>query len=126
MRDLVNNIGIVTAIAPAVLTATTTGSGVDLNGFNSAALVINTGALAGAAVFVPKLQESDDNTTFTDVAAADLQGSFPASLAATSTVKVGYKGFKRYVRPVLTLSSGTSLAVSASIIRGDANKRPVA
>ncbi len=69
MRDIVNNIGIVTAIAPAVLAATQTPAGIDLAGFNSAAFVFTTGAIVGAAVFVPKLQESDDNATFTDVAA---------------------------------------------------------
>lgn len=126
MRDLVNNIGIVQAIAPAVLTATNTPAAVDLNGFNSAVVVINTGAIAGSGNFTPKLQESDDNTNFTDVAAGDLIGAFPAALAAASVYKVGYKGFKRYVRPVLTLNSGTSIAAGVLIVKGDANKRPVA
>jgi hypothetical protein len=126
MRDLVNNIGAVTAIAPAVLTATTNGTGIDLLPCNSVAVVITSGALVGSAVFVPKLQESDDNAAWTDVAAADLHGAFPAQLAATATVKVGYKGTKRYIRPVLTLSSGTSLAASVVVIRGDNLKRPVA
>ena len=125
MRDIVSNIGVSQAVAPAVLTATNTSAGIDLLGFNAAAVVINTGALVGAAVFVPKLQESDDNSTFTDVAAADLVGTFPASLAATSIYKVGYVGNKRYVRTVLTLSSGTSLAVSAEIVKSRALKRPV-
>lgn len=126
MRDLVNNIGIVTVIAPAVLAATSTPAGIDLNGFGSAALVITTGAIVGSAVMVGKMQESDDNTNFTDVAAADLHGAFPASLAAVSTLKIGYRGNKRYIRPVLTLSSGTSIAASAIVIRGNAAKRPVA
>src|SRR3954453_22608814 len=98
MRDIVSNFGVSQAVAPAVLTATNTSAGIDLNGFNAAAVVINTGALVGAAVFVPKLQESDDNSTFTDVVAADLVGTFPAQLAATSIIKVGYIGNKRYVR----------------------------
>lgn len=126
MRDIVSNISAVTSIAPAVLTATTTGGTVDLQPVNSAAIVITTGALVGSAVFVPKVQESDDGVTFTDVAATDLQGTFPASLAASTTYKIGYRGFKRYVRPVLTLSSGTSLAASVIAIRGDHTKRPAA
>jgi hypothetical protein len=126
MRDIANNIGVVQAVPPAVLTATNTSAAIDLLGFESAALVISTGALVGAAVFVPKLQESDDGTTFTDVAAADLVGTFPASLAATSVIKVGYKGFKRYMRTVLTLTSGTSLAVDAVIVKGNALRRPAA
>lgn len=124
MRDLANNISAVTAIAPAVLTATNTPAGVDLNGYNGAVVVITTGAIVGSAVMVPKLQESDDGVTFTD--AFELHGTFPASLAASSTVKIGYRGNKRYIRPVLTLSSGTSIAASAVIIRGNPTKRPVA
>lgn len=126
MRDLYNNIGLAQSIAPAVLTATTTGTGIDLLGFNSAALVVSTGAIVGSAVFVPKLQESDDDSTYTDVAAGDLHGTFPAALSAASVIKVGYRGNKRYVRPVLTLSSGTSIAASANVVKGDAAKRPVA
>lgn len=126
MRDLVNNIAVVAAVAPAVLTATTTAGTIDLLGFNSAAIVINTGAIAGSGNFAPKLQESDDGTTFTDVAASDLQGAFPTALVASTALKVGYKGFKRYIRPVLTLVSGTSIAASVLVIKGNASKRPVA
>jgi hypothetical protein len=126
MRDLITKIGAATSIAPAVLAASTNGASVDLLGCNSLAVVITSGAIVGAAVMVPKLQESDDNAAFTDVAAGDLLGSFPAALAAASTIKVGYKGFKRYVRPVLTLSSGTSIAASVLAIKGDVAKRPVA
>lgn len=124
-RDLYNNVGVVAAIAPAVLTATATGTGVDLRGFNSATLVINAGAIVGAGLFVPKLQESDDNSTFTDVAATDLLGAFPASVVAAGAIKVGYKGYKRYLRAVLTYTSGTSLAVDATFVLGHANYNPV-
>jgi hypothetical protein len=126
MRDLTSNIAVVTAIAPAVLTATNTPPGFDLLGFNTVAVVISTGAIAGAGNFTPKLQESDDNATFTDVAAADLIGTLPATLAAASTYKAGYKGFKRYIRPVLTLNSGTSIAAGVLLVKGDASQRPVA
>ena len=125
MRDLYNNLGVVQSIAPAVLAATTNGSDIDLAGFNSAAVVIATGAIVGSAVMVPKLQESDDGSTYTDVAAGDLLGSFPASLSASTVIKVGYRGNKRHVRPVLTLSSGTSIAAGVTIIKGAATKRPV-
>jgi len=127
MRDIANNLGIVQAVAPAVLSATNTGDGVDLLGFNSAAVVINTGAIAGAGDFTPKLQESDAaGSGYTDVAAGDLVGTFPASLAADSVVKVGYIGTKRYVRTVLTKNSGTSIAAGAVVVKGRAASRPVA
>ncbi|MDI4664540.1 hypothetical protein K9U40_09405 [Xanthobacter autotrophicus] len=128
MRDLKNNLGVVKSITPAVLAATTIGDALDLLGFNSAVLVVSTGAITGAGDFTAKLQESDTTTSgdFTDVAAANLHGSFPTSLAADSLVSVGYAGFKRYVRAVITKNAGTSIAASAVLAKGDAVVLPVA
>ncbi len=128
MRDIVHNIGVVQALAPQVLAATTTGAALDLLGFESAAIVINTGAIVSAGDYTAKLQESDTTTSgdFTDVTADDLQGTFPASLAADSVVKVGYAGFKRYLRLVVTKNSGTSIAAGALLVKGNAHSRPVA
>ncbi|WP_174800983.1 hypothetical protein [Martelella limonii] len=127
MRDLVNNIGAVQALVPAVLSATATGPALDLIAFGSAALVINTGAIASAGDFTAKLQESDTTTSgdFTDVDADHLEGVFPASLEANAVVKVGYKGFKRYIRLVVTKNGGTSIAAGAVLIKGHAAERPV-
>jgi hypothetical protein len=128
MRDIANNFAAVAVVAPAVLAATNTSAAIDLIGFGSAAVVINTGAIAGAGDFTAKLQESDTTTggDFTDVAASDLVGSFPASLAADSVVKVGYIGNKRHLRLVTTKNGGTSIAASAVMIKGAAASRPVA
>ncbi|MBH0239127.1 hypothetical protein [Methylobrevis albus] len=127
MRDLASNISAVQVVAPAVLTATNTSAAVDLLGFNSAAVVINTGAIVSAGNFTPKLQESDTTTggDFTDVAAAHLVGTFPSALAAASVYRVGYVGTKRYIRTVLTLNSGTSIAAGAVVIKGNPADAPV-
>lgn len=128
MRDLANNIGAVQAVAPAVLSATNTSAAIDLQGFESAAVVINTGAIVSSGDFTAKLQESDTTTSgdFADVAAADLVGTFPASLEADAIVKVGYVGDKRYLRTVITKNGGTSIAAGAVILKGSAHSRPVA
>ena len=128
MRDLVNNLGVVPVIAPAVLSATNTSDPIDLLGFDSAMVVINTGAIVSAGDFTAKLQESDTTTSgdFADVAAGGLIGTFPASLAAASVVKIGYRGFKRYVRLVTTKNGGTSIAAGAVVVKGRAVNRPVA
>lgn len=128
MRDLANNVAAVQAVAPAVLAATNTSAAIDLQGFESAAVIINTGAIVSAGDFTAKLQESDTTTSgdFTDVVAANLVGSFPASLVADSVVKVGYVGNKRYLRTVITKNSGTSIAACAVIVKGYAHSRPVA
>lgn len=128
MRDIANNIGTVQAIAAQVLSATATSPALDLIGFESAAVVINTGAIAGGGDFTAKLQESDTTTSgdFTDVAAAHLVGAFSASLSADSVEKVGYIGSKRYVRVVLTKNSGTSIAGGAVLVKGHPAEAPVA
>lgn len=126
-RDLYNNIGLVTAVEPAVLTATTTSNAIDIAGFESATVVIATGPIAGAGNFTAKLTHSDTiGGTYTDVAQSDLLGAFPAVLLASTPVKVGYRGSKRFLKPVLTLNSGTSIAASVVVVKSHARNNPVA
>tara|TARA_R110002051_G_scaffold325869_1_gene432660 strand:+ start:14287 stop:14673 length:387 start_codon:yes stop_codon:yes gene_type:complete len=128
MKDLHSKIGLVQALAPAVVAATATSAAIDLQGFNSAVVAINTGAIVTAGDFTTKLQESDTTTSgdFADVAAADLLGTFPASLAADSVYKVGYVGTKRYVRTVTTKNGGTSVAAGIMVVIGHPSDAPVA
>lgn len=128
MRDIAPNIGPVQAVAPQVLSATDTSAAIDLLGFDSAALVINTGAIVSSGDFTAKLQESDTTTSgdFADVAAEHLVGTLPATLAADSVVKQGYIGNKRYLRTVITKNGGTSIAAGAVIVKGHAAESPVA
>jgi len=128
MRDIASNIGVEQTLAPVDYAATTKGTAVDLLGFNSAAVVVNTGAVTSAGLYVVKVQESDTTTDgdFTDVDADDLVGTLPSSLAATSTYKQGYIGHKRYIRAVITKTSGTSIVAGAIVVKGDAADKPVA
>ena len=127
MRDLVNNISIAASVVPAVHSATVTGTVVDLRGYDSASVGIVTGAIVSDGDFTPKLQHGDESnlSDAADVAAADLQDSFPTILAASSSYHVGYRGSKRYVRVVLTNNGGTSIAASAAVLRGHAAQAPV-
>lgn len=129
MKDTYSDFGLVSAMVPQVLAATDTGATpIDLQGYNSALVIINTGAVAGAGDYTAKLQHSDTTTggDFADVTAADLLGEFPASLAENSVYKVGYKGAKRYLRTVVTKNSGTSIAAGIVIARGHPYDAPVA
>lgn len=128
MRDIAPNIGLVQAVAPAVLSATNTSAAIDLLGFNSAALVLSTGAIVSSGDFTAKLQESDTTTSgdFADVAAEHLVGTLPATLEAASVYKQGYIGNKRYLRTVITQNGGTSIAVGAVILKGHPADAPVA
>ncbi|RZS80649.1 hypothetical protein [Pigmentiphaga kullae] len=122
MRDITSNILVVAALAPAVYAATKSDSGViDLQGAGSVALAVNTGAIAGAGDFVISLQHGDaaNLSDAETVAADDLIGTLPATLAAASVYQVGYRGAKRYVRAVITQNGGTSIAAGAVIIKGN-------
>lgn len=126
-KDLYSNFAQAVAVVPAVLTATNTSAGVDLAGFESAAVLINTGALVGAAVFNVTLEESDvSGSGYTAVPAAKIQGTLPTPLAASTVYKLGYLGDKRYIRTVMTLASGTSLVVGAVVLKGNARTKPSA
>jgi hypothetical protein len=127
-RDIYSNIGAVLALAPAVQSASINGVAIDTKDFGSVAVVLNTGAIASAGDFSAKLQESDTTTDgdFTDVAAAQVQTNAPATLAASSTYKLGYLGNKRYCRLVLTKAGGTSIAAGAAAVKGHAADTPVA
>lgn len=120
-RDLKSNVDVVESLAPASRTAAVNGTGVDLGDYNSAMVVIQAGAAGGTSPsFTFEVQESDDNSTFTAVADADLDGSEPVITAAQAAVRIGYKGAKRYIRAAITTVSGTSptLLCSAAVVRG--------
>jgi len=107
-----------------------TSASVDRKGFNYAAIRVAIGATdVGFTTF--KLQESDDNTTFTDIAGADFSIApltLPAS-GATNTLwewQVDLRGSrKRYLKPALTVGNGTSGAfVSATAELSRAEQAP--
>jgi hypothetical protein len=125
-REMASTTSLAESIRPAVLAASTNGQGVDIRGFGSAMAVLAVGAIVASGNMTPRLEESDDNSTFTTVAAADLEGTFPAALVANSALSVAYKGTKRYVRVATTLNSGTSVAVAAMILLGNPALAPAA
>ncbi|MGV8830336.1 MAG: hypothetical protein ACOH2N_00030 [Devosia sp.] len=128
MRDLASNLGVVATLAPAVHAATLKGSTVDLRGYDSCILVVNSGAVVSAGLFDVRLEHSDTTTDgdFTTVTTPDMQGVLPAALEASTGYKAGYVGNKRYVRAVITKQSGTSVAAGAVFVLGNAAQKPVA
>lgn len=127
MKDSKNNMDVVPGLAPKVYSTNQVenGAGADLHGFDSAVAVFVSGAFTDGA-FAAKMQESDDDVTYTDVAPADQDGAL-ANLSANSVVRAGYKGGKRYIRPVVTVSGATSGgALAAVVVRGVPHIAPAA
>jgi len=124
--DQANDLSPAQSLVPAAYTANANGTGVDLQGFEAATVIVDVGAITDGT-HVVSLEESDDDSTYSAVAAADLLGSFPASLSANSVYKVGYRGSKRYIRAVTAVSGATNGAVyGASIVRGRPQVMPAA
>ena len=127
MRDIKHNVDAVNSLVPAVYATNQAenGTSVDLQGYNAVQAAFVSGAFTDGT-FTPKLQESDDNSAWSDVDAADMEGTLSA-LSANAVQRVGYKGGKRYLRPVVTVSSATSGgALSVILMRGRPHLAPVA
>ena len=141
MKDLSNNISPAVSLAAAVRSAAANGTGVDLQGYESATVLVDVGAegdtLSSSVHFEVSLEESDDNSTFTDVAQASIidgtiaSGGIFLKLDGTTggdpdttggIFRVGYVGNKRYIRDVLaktgTHSNGTPIGLM--VVKGDA------
>jgi hypothetical protein len=130
MRDLKSNIKRMSSLAPQSLTAATNGTSVDRAGFSSVVVSFNCGAIGGTSPsYTFEVQESSDNSTFTAVADADLQGAEPVVTATNAGIfTLGYLGAKRYVRAAAKTVAGTSptLLAEASVILGHPHSAPTA
>lgn len=130
MRDHNDQLDVALSLVPAArVNGTFNGTGVDLRGYDSAMLVVSFGAYTDGA-HTPSLQHSDDNSSFTTVAAAEITAAFTvvnSAGGANSTQRVGYLGSKRYVRALLTVTGATTGALSdASVVRGTPRSAPLA
>lgn len=124
MKDINNNIDAVNSIDPDDYIVTVNGLGIDLQGFESSAVVFSVGTVTDG-IHSPKIQESDDNSIWNDVNITDQEGTL-SDLVSDANQRVGYKGAKRYLRAVLTVSGATTGAQAASlVIRGISHLAPV-
>lgn len=136
MRDLYRNILVTQHFNPATRTAATTCTTIDLQGYSSANVLFAVGTsgdtLSGSVYWTLKLTHSDDDSSYSDVALAELNNT-AATVVIDSSAKdktvygFGYNGNKRYLRavatPTGTHTNGTPLGMIA--LRGTAAYSPV-
>lgn len=107
-----------TLIAPEVITSTETGTGVDLNGLGimgNASFGVQIGVAGGTgATCIVKLQDSPDNSVWTDVAGAVHATYDEDDDATTAEIGVQCRKLDRYVRAVATLA-GTSPSYAIAV-----------
>lgn len=141
-RDITESLSAVHLIAPATLSADNTPASVDLLGYQAAAIYVGVGV--GGITFSSTnrvdfvLTHSDDNSTFTPVAQADVIGvtvgaggivrSLIAAHANPSVTEVGYVGRKRWLRMLADFSGthGAGTPISVLCVRGLPLTAPVA
>ena len=105
--------------------AAVTCSAIDRKNFDYANIKLILGA-TDIGLTTCKLQESDDNSTYTDVTGADfsISGTLPASADSNKIFEwdMDLRARKRYLRPAITVGNGTSgafVAVLAQLFRGE-------
>lgn len=131
-RSVYTNVTARQSLPPAARTATANGTGVDRNVgadmHRTAMVLVSTGAITDGTHTIT-VQDSDDNTTFANVAAEFLQGTAPAIGAADDNKLffVGYIGERRYLRVVTTVSGSpvTGGIYGADILLGEPRRGPV-
>jgi len=135
MRDLYNSYKTVPAFGPVARPAGA-GIAVDLQGFEGALFVFQSGAMgAVAATYTWKLTECDTSGgSYTDVAAEDMLGGLTVVFNqavggdASAAKKLGYIGKKQFIKVFSTESTaGTPTSiVGASAVLGRPRHAPVA
>ncbi len=139
MKDLHNNIEVVSLLDPVVVSATATIDDIDLAGWNSAELIIGAGIDAGSGlsnsnklVFV--LYDSPDGSTYTAVETADMLGvTVVAGVILTidgtdedaTVYHFGYVGGQRYLRLIYTETGDVSMPMAITLVKGHPQDAPV-
>lgn len=130
MRDAYNSLLATSSINPATINATVTGASVDRFGggkmFQAAMIHIQTGTMTDGS-HVISVEESDDNSAWSAVAAGNLQGAAPTLTGTDDNVckQLGYLGSKRYLRVKSTVTAGATGGIyGASIVLADPRVLP--
>ena len=134
-REIYNTVRSLRHLGSAARTATPSVTGVDTSGFGSVGFITNVGAagitLSGSNYITLQMQESDDNSTFTNVATADALGGAAVVLDANAKADLNYRqdylGSKRYVRlvPTYTGTHGTGTIIGVTAVMSHATLSPV-
>lgn len=135
MRDLLNNINPLVAIAPAAAVTDNTpwvSAIIDTQGYESVTFVLITGTEADADATFAVLLEDGAQADLSDHAEVDASLVLGSEALAgfdysvdNKTRKVGYKGGKRYVRLTVTPSNNAAGAyLAATAILGHPHDAP--
>lgn len=145
-KDLTSAVKGVSAVLPKVLTATETGTDINLKGYSSAAVVVSVGVvgdspLSGSKKQTWTVEEADDDgagAAGSYTAVADANFLDPDGVIASGALVIdadgecstvyefGLTGVKQWIRLVCTLtgSHSTGTPASAVVIKGNPDRLP--
>ena len=142
MKDIHSKVSRSLLIGCAVLSADNTPVAVDLQGYEAAEILLDIGiggiTFTGTNKIEFKLTHSDDDSTYSDVTTADMDGvtvasggiikSLVAAHAAASVYRYGYIGGKRYLKLLADFSGthGAGTPIAASVLRANGFSNPQA
>ena len=140
MKDFHSGMLAVSVLPAAVLTADNTPVAIDLQGYDAAELLLSIGAggitFSGTNKIEFILTHSDDDSTYTAVADADMLGvssitsgiikSLVAAHATGAVYRFGYVGDKRYLKLLADFSGthGTGTPIAAALLKGSGFDNP--
>lgn len=133
MRDQSKELSEVQSVYPQAVTSTKTSTTIDLAGYESVTILIDVGTWTdGTHTF--SIQDSDDDSSYTATAAADLVGTLPVVNGTTKHRQIYEIGYvpkaaeHRYLQVVntVTASPSTGLVYGVVAVRGRPRTAPVA
>jgi hypothetical protein len=133
MLDLYNNVAVQTLLPLASRTSSANGTGVDISAYDGQAVALLVyGDCSGDGVYNDqtfdfKLQESDDNSTWSDIPGLSFTQLTDASTAGKEEKAVPIRERKKYIRAVFTYggTSGGSCPCALVLIVGGATLNPI-
>lgn len=142
MKDIHSGMTAVAMIGPIVLAADNTPTAIDLRGYDGAEIILGVGiggiSFSGTNKIEFVLTHSDDDSTYANVADADMIGvssissgiikALTAAHAAAAVYRFGYKGGKRYLKLLADFSGthGTGTPLFAAVIKRHGHDNPQA
>jgi len=132
-RETITSKKYVRLFDPATVTADSSSRYLDTQGFDTVDIVVvysDVTASAGANNFVIKVQEKDATpgtaSGYTDVAAADLRGTFPVlqENVTANVAAVGYVGDARYLRVLIDETGTASATIAVVAVLGLSDRDP--
>jgi hypothetical protein len=111
------------SLIAAARTATANGTGIDfVNGDGFCFAMLHVGTTSGTAPTLDvKIQESTDNSTFTDISGATFTQATAAQSAGADVPRITFNRTKQYLRAVATIG-GTTPSFICSVDIGEVNK----